>query len=264
MKYKISIWGKTDKGKVRQRNEDNLKFDETIGFMAVADGMGGHNNGELASKMAAELTYEKFKELTIKNEKPEVINKDYSLAANRLVSSFDYANSKIFEESLNNEKNKGMGTTLTACVFNDLKISLVHIGDSRAYILREGKLIQISEDDSFVMDQYKKGNITLEEAKKSSYRNVLTKALGVKPHNDYLVYESNLKPNDIVILATDGLTKMLEDEEISSITQKSNNLYNISEELINKANEKGGQDNITVIIARIESQSFIEKIKNLI
>lgn len=264
MKYKIYIWGKTDKGKVRQRNEDNLKFDETIGFMAVADGMGGHNNGELASKMATELTYEKFKELTVKNEKPEVINKDYSLAANRLINAFDYANSKIFEESLNNEKNKGMGTTLTACVFNDLKISLVHIGDSRAYILREGKMIQISEDDSFVMDQYKKGNITLEEAKKSSYRNVLTKALGVKPHNDYFVYESNLKPNDILILATDGLTKMLEDDEISKIAKKPENLCVISEELINKANEKGGEDNITVIIAKIESQSFIEKIKNLI
>jgi len=259
----LSIYGITDKGKVREQNEDNFFINLPLSLMLVADGMGGHNSGELASSMAVKLTSEKFIYLLKNKIKPEIINKDYSINTNRLISSFDYANDMIFEKSQKFQDCSGMGTTLTGCFILDNFLSLVHIGDSRAYILRRNELMQLSEDDSFVMDQYRKGNITLEEVKKSSYRNVLTKALGIKRYNEYFVLEKKLEENDIILLATDGLTKMVEDDEIKEILKKEKNIEIASKKLLDTANERGGEDNITIIIAKVNQQKIIDRIKKL-
>lgn len=252
MKYKISFYGLTDKGKMRLNNEDNFIIDKTIGFMAVADGMGGHNNGETASKLAIELTYQKFKELTQMNIIPPDYTRACTLPAARLIVAFDYANNKIFEESKKEAENKGMGTTLTSCILTEDNIIIVHIGDSRGYLIREGNLFQITEDDSFVMEQYRKGNLTKEEAENSIYKNILTKALGVNAFTDYFIYEGKIKSNDIILLSTDGLTKMVKDDEILKIISEHKDLETIAVKLIEQANKNGGEDNITLTIARVE------------
>ncbi len=263
MSHNLLVYGTTDRGKIRETNEDSFYIDDNLGFFAVADGMGGHNSGEVASKLAVEMTYKKYSEMVLKKVKPEVINKDYSLRTNILISSVDYANSVIYQKSKENESYKGMGTTLTVGVVEGDNISIVHIGDSRAYILRDNNLIQLTNDDSLVMEQYRKGFLTLEEAKKSSFRNVLTRALGIKQYNNYFTYEGKLKKGDFVILTTDGLTRMIEENEMIEIINKEKEIKKIVETLINLANEKGGEDNITVVVGRFVSDTFIDKLKSI-
>ncbi|MEF3280049.1 MAG: Stp1/IreP family PP2C-type Ser/Thr phosphatase [Elusimicrobiota bacterium] len=265
MKYKIDFCGKTDRGKVREHNEDNYIIDPEINFFAVADGMGGHNNGEMASKLAVELSHKKFKELFLASKKPEIINNDYSIVTNQLLAAFDFANIEIFKQSQQNEECKGMGTTLTAAVFNDSKISIVHIGDSRAYLYRKQQIIQLTEDHSYVMDQYKKGIITKEEMENSPFRNVLMKALGIHNITDYFILEEKFREGDIIILASDGLTKMIKDKEFAEIIEKTqDNISIICSNLITTANKHGGEDNITVVIAKVAKENFIDKIKKIV
>ncbi|MBP7796745.1 MAG: Stp1/IreP family PP2C-type Ser/Thr phosphatase [Elusimicrobiales bacterium] len=265
MNYKISFCAKTDKGLVRDHNEDNYIIDESINFMAIADGMGGHKNGELASKIAIEKAYGIIKDFISSSSSFEKTNKDYSILTNKLLSAFDVANNEILVQSKSDEKNKGMGTTLTAVILNDMILSLVHIGDSRAYIIRDSKIKQISDDHSFVMEQYKKGIITLEEAERSPYRNVLTRALGVKDDVEYFVCEEKIKKGDIILLATDGLTKMVKDEKILEIVSSySDNTELICSNLILEANKNGGDDNITVAVAKIDGEKLLAKIKKRI
>jgi serine/threonine protein phosphatase PrpC len=261
MSYKIEIYGTTDKGRVRERNEDNFYYDAELGFMVVADGMGGHKRGDLASELAVKNVYEKYKEMILNKVVPEINNKDYSRETNILVSAFDYANLSVWRHSQENEETKGMGTTLTAAVFhNKNRFSVVHVGDSRAYLIREEKIIQLTQDDSFVMEQYRKGIITLEEAKKSSYRNILTKAIGVKQYINYFIYEGKLKDGDILILATDGFTKIVDDNEIIDVIRKNDFSMDLCRKLVDLANLKDGSDNITIVIAKFNVYGLIDKI----
>jgi protein phosphatase len=235
MSYKIEIYGLSDIGRVREKNEDSFCFDAELGFMIVGDGMGGHKRGDVASKMATSIVYE----------------------TNILIWAFDYANSVIWNKSQENEEFKGMGTTLTSCIFYDKnRFSIVHIGDSRVYLVRDNKILQLTEDDSFVMEQYRSGAITLEEAKKSSYRNVLTKAIGAKQYNSYFVYQGKVKGNDIFLLTTDGLTRGIDENEIFKIVNSNVFGPDTIRKLIDTANKKDGSDNITVVMARVNVSGF--------
>jgi serine/threonine protein phosphatase PrpC len=257
MSYKIEIYGLSDIGRVREKNEDSFCFDAELGFMIVGDGMGGHKRGDVASKMATSIVYEKYKEMILNKMKPEVINKDYFIETNILIWAFDYANSVIWNKSQENEEFKGMGTTLTSCIFYDKnRFSIVHIGDSRVYLVRDNKILQLTEDDSFVMEQYRSGAITLEEAKKSSYRNVLTKAIGAKQYNSYFVYQGKVKGNDIFLLTTDGLTRGIDENEIFKIVNSNVFGPDTIRKLIDTANKKDGSDNITVVMARVNVSGF--------
>ncbi len=245
----FEYFGITDKGILREKNEDAFIIDRSINFAAVADGMGGHKGGEIASNMAVDIICKRLNSYIKKEAKPEIIIKTHSKETSLLLSAVYYANTQIFIKA-QEEETKGMGTTLTSVFLNNSIASFVHIGDSRAYIIRQKNIIQITDDDSFVMEQYRAGNITLEEAMNSPFKNVLTKALGTKKDNSYFVKEEKIIAGDIILLSSDGLTKMLTDREILNIIIKNQDLKKAAEELVLTANEKGGEDNITLILIK--------------
>ncbi len=246
----FEYFGMTDKGLVREKNEDSYIIDDSINFAAVADGMGGHKGGEIASKMAVNITYERLIYYLKENLKPEIIAKDYTKETSLLLSAVNYANAQIFTKAQTSDI-KGMGTTLTSVFVNGSLASFVHIGDSRAYLIRGKEIVQITDDDSFVMEQYRLGNITLEEAEKSPFKNILTKALGTKRDNSYFIKEEKIFTQDIILLSTDGLTRMLTDREILNTITKINDLKKAAERLVEMANQMGGEDNITLILIRV-------------
>ncbi|MGC9069749.1 MAG: Stp1/IreP family PP2C-type Ser/Thr phosphatase [Elusimicrobiales bacterium] len=246
----FEYFGMTDKGLVREKNEDSYIIDDSINFAAVADGMGGHKGGEIASKMAVNITYERLIYYLKENLKPEIIAKNYTKETSLLLSAVNYANAQIFTKAQTSDI-KGMGTTLTSVFVNGSLASFVHIGDSRAYLIRGKEIVQITDDDSFVMEQYRLGNITLEEAEKSPFKNILTKALGTKRDNSYFIKEEKIFTQDIILLSTDGLTRMLTDREILNTITKINDLKKAAERLVEMANQMGGEDNITLILIRV-------------
>lgn len=231
---------KTDRGRIRETNQDYvLTFKGSkYTLLIVADGMGGHNAGETASRMAATT----LREFIIENinsyhEKDELI-RDGILEANR----------KVFEESLKDEKYKGMGTTVTCCLILQNKLYLGHVGDSRAYIINVREIRKISEDHSYVQELINKGSITEAEAQMHPQRNLITRAIGI---DKYVVVDTkieNLEDKDCVLLCSDGLTSYVSSEEMwKMILDKREDAV---DDLINLANERGGSDNISIIIAR--------------
>ena len=249
---KIDYFGSTDKGMIRENNEDAFIVDESMNFAAVADGMGGHTSGEIVSTLAVKNTLSYLKQYRENKKLLSSINKDYSLETNILLAAVNDTNLDIYNKA-QQEGKKGMGTTLTCVLFYGLNMSLVHIGDSRAYLIRDHKITQLTEDDSFVMEQYRRGKMTLEEAERSPFKNVLTKALGVKKENSYFIREIRVYENDIILLTTDGVTKMISDEEIKKIVLTNNDIKTAARELIKTANNNGGEDNITLVLIRINS-----------
>lgn len=260
---KFDYYGLSDKGKVRINNEDSFIIDGNINFIAVADGMGGHKSGEVASNMAVNITLKNLKKYFKKEKELPKINKDLTFETNILLNAVEEANMEIYEKA-QEEENKGMGTTLTCVLLNNSLASIVHIGDSRAYIVRNWEIFQITEDDSFIMEQYRSGKITLQEMEKSPFKNVLTKALGTKKYNTYFVREEKINPGDIILLSTDGLTKMLSNKEIVEILKKNKDMKESVKELIKNANTKGGEDNITVVLAKAEKKNIFDMIKEII
>jgi len=232
--------GKTNIGKIRQNNEDNIFLSLTsIGvfpnLFIVADGMGGHNAGEIASSKAIEFFRQKTKEL----------NEDILDA---LISSVQYANEMTFLTSVENSSLYGMGTTFTVCVIKDDKAYLAHVGDSRAYLISEKKIHLITNDHTYVEELVKAGQISRAKARKHPKRNMLTRALGVDPALQVDGYTQELVAGDRLLICSDGLTAMLTDEEIYRITRSDITLEEQVDQLIDQANEKGGMDNISVIL----------------
>ena len=223
---------KTDKGIVRNNNEDSLYAGDNL--LIVADGMGGHNAGEVASSLAIETAVSSLKGATGDYEK-------------RIIIAIKEANSKVHE--LAKEDKEGMGTTIDICICDNGKIYGGHVGDSRVYVIRDGKIIQLTEDHSFVETLIKKGEITREEAKNYPMKHMITKAIGVGKDIEGDFYEFALNKEDKVLLCTDGLTNMVSDEEIERIVKESININAATERLIEKANKAGGKDNITIILA---------------
>lgn len=260
---KFEYFGLSDKGRIRENNEDAFIIDKTINFAAIADGMGGHKSGEVASNIAVNNTLSYLKQYIKKIKTISHINKDYSIQTNMLVAAVDDANLDIYTKAQESE-NSGMGTTLTSVLFTDSSMSIVHIGDSRAYLIRNNEITQLTEDDSFVMEQYKSGKMTLEEAEHSPFKNVLTKALGIKKENSYFIKEEKVTQGDIILISSDGLTKMLSDKEIKQTIINNKDIKTATIELIKKANIKGGDDNITVILIRILSKSIIDRIRDVL
>lgn len=250
MIFKFNFYGKTDKGKLRELNEDNFVIEKEFNLIAVADGMGGHNAGDVASKMCLDVLVSEFKKL--KNEKSgNFLKTGLSENSSLLLEAAIKSNNAVFKESL--KYPKGMGTTLTAILFNYDKFSMLHIGDSRAYIYDKTNhtLKQLSEDDSWVYKQYKEGLISYEEMQTNPYRNVLLKALGTRPDVKFSVKEYPLKENTVILLCSDGLNKMLSDTEILEVLNSKPNIEKAANDLVRLSNEKGGEDNITVVLAEV-------------
>lgn len=238
-------FGKSAAGMQRKNNEDSIytggEKTPLNNIFIVADGMGGHNAGEIASQHAID----RFVEYVSKNYDSENI-------LDVLVEGVINANKAVYDEAKNNESESGMGTTFTcACIENE-KLYAVHVGDSRIYILRNSRLCQITNDHSFVMEMVKQGRITLEEARVHPKRNIITRAVGTEDTIDVDTVIKELKDGDIILICSDGLYGMMSDEEIEKIILGNENIEECIEKLIETANENGGKDNISAILIRNE------------
>jgi len=231
--------GATDVGKRRSNNEDAFLVDDELRLYAVADGVGGSEGGEIASRIAVE---------TLGPALPGLLEQQGPGEA--LGSAVDLANRNIRQQQDQNPSRSDMATTLTALLVREGRAYLAHVGDSRAYLLRQGKLAQQTNDHSFVAEKMRAGIMTQEAAKRSPYRHVITRALGLAA--DAGVEVTSLSPagEDTVLLCTDGLTEMVDDAEIAEILSASAPTE-AAEKLIAAANSRGGVDNITVVVVRI-------------
>ncbi len=238
----------TDVGKIRKVNQDAYFYSENkeLPLFVVADGMGGHNAGEIASCLAIKTIKNNFFSL-----QDYLLNKDISIP-HFINSTLKKANKEILNKSLEKEELNGMGTTVTLTFVEGSKVYVGHIGDSRAYLLRNNKLIQITTDHSLVRELVKNGSITEKEALNHPQRNIITRALGTDKELKVDILSKNIKRNDILILCTDGLTNMVDKKMIKEILQTNCDLQKASDKLIEIANEFGGVDNITVLLIKID------------
>jgi protein phosphatase len=236
----------TDIGVVRTANQDSMFIsnDPSLRLFIVADGMGGHKAGELASKLAVESIAGYFSSVS-----PKITSEVKAQGA--VVDSIAMANEEIFNKSTKDSECTGMGTTLTMCYAYKSKLILGHVGDSRAYILRDGGIAQLTEDHSLVNQLIRGGKITRQEAINHPQRNVITRAVGTS--EDIEVDTLILKPlkNDVIILCSDGLTNMVGDIELLSIFSDREDLQSACRMAVELAKTNGGTDNITVIAIRI-------------
>ena len=251
------FFGLTDVGKKREINEDyfvTYKIKNNIFLHIVADGLGGYNAGEVASKICAEKIIEylsdKFDNIN------SLKNKDYYIK-NILKKSVNYANEKIYEKEKTDIKYKGMGTTVVVILTIEKDIYYLSVGDSRIYYVdKEFKQIErVTEDDTYVNSLLKKNVITEIEAKEHTQRHVLTKAIGIFENIDIMIYKLN-KTSGFILMCTDGVTNMIEDKELLEII-KLNKLEKISKEIINKANKNGGIDNSTALVISLNEDEGI-------
>jgi PPM family protein phosphatase len=242
---------RTDPGLARENNEDSVTVDEATRLGILADGMGGYNAGEVASGMATTF---------IKSELGRWLAQAGRHANAREVRRameicVDNANRSIFNAANSNPQYSGMGTTLVVGVFQDGRLMLGHIGDSRCYRMRNNQLEQITKDHSLLQEQMDAGLITPEQAATSTNKNLVTRALGVEDAVLLEVNEHKVEPGDLYLMCSDGLSDMLDDGAISSILSSDGSLEQKTVQLIDAANANGGRDNISVLLAQANSGS---------
>jgi PPM family protein phosphatase len=227
--------GRTDVGRQRSVNEDSLVLAPP--FFAVADGMGGARAGEVASAMAADA----FEGESDSDEAPEA----------QLSRILRVANRRIYDLAVTDDSHRGMGTTVTAAKVTGDEVSLGHVGDSRAYRLRDGELEQLTRDHSLVAELERSGQITPEAAEHHPQRSIITRALGPEPDVQVDTYTIPGRPGDIYLICSDGLTSMISDDELASILRSADSLDEAADSLVRAANQSGGKDNITVVLFRL-------------
>lgn len=239
----MEAFANSDIGKVRDMNQDSYYIsdkDDKIKLYIVADGMGGYKGGEIASKLAIESS----KNYIINNF--DQIKKERDQIIELIKNAIEYANMVVYEKSKEVPELAGMGTTIDVCLIYLNRIYIGHIGDSRVYRLRKDFFRKLTVDDSYVEQLVKEGNITKEEAYNHPKKNMLTKALGCTAFVEPTVLVKGFMKGDILLMCTDGLTNMLKDDKICEIIKQ--NSEQASKELVKKANEQGGYDNITAVI----------------
>ncbi len=267
LQEKIQIVGFTDTGRVRQNNEDCIGYDSALGLLVLADGMGGHLGGEVASTVSVDTIIESVQQALPKVDLGEIDpTSGFSLESVCVQEAIDQANEAIYKRSNEDAELRGMGTTIVVLLFYDNRFSLAHIGDSRCYRYRGEKMEQITKDHSLLQELIDRGFYTPEEAQNSLNKNLVTKALGIDPTISPDIQEELVMKNDIYLLCSDGLTDLVADEYISlTIKRFSDNLEEAAKQLISKANQNGGKDNISVILCRIdedfsESKGWFKKL----
>ena len=236
--------GRTDPGRVRRRNEDTFVLDPPL--FAVADGMGGAQAGEVASRLAA-AAFREYHEA------------DRLAPDERLQAIIQEANRRIYDRALSDSNVSGMGTTVTAALLIGGRVTLGHVGDSRAYRIREGELEQLTEDHSLVGDLMRSGRLTAEEAEAHPQRSVITRALGTDPEVDVDTSVVDAQPGDLFLLCSDGLTTMVADEDILGILAAAPALDDAARELVRAANTGGGEDNVTVVLFGVVGDEAVEE-----
>src|SRR5256886_11300282 len=248
----VKSCGLTHVGKQRQHNEDSFLVEVTANLYLVADGMGGHAAGEIASRIAVDSISEFI--LHTKEDDgtwPHAYDEHFKRSTNRLMAAVKLANTRVLEAMKKDARLRCLGTTLVACLADEETMSVAHDGHSHAYLVREGALSRLTNDHSWVFEQVQAGMLTPEEAEKHPLRNVITRALGgalsVTP--DALEVES--QPGDVYLLCSDGLTGMVPEEEILRVIRENGDeLEKACQNLIDIANERGGLDNVTAILVK--------------
>ena len=235
------FYGKTDVGRRREMNQDYMFASDTAvgklpNLFIVADGMGGHKAGEYAAKTAVESIVDYIE------------HDDSGLAVAAIKKAIGEANKRILKESIIDIEKEGMGTTIVAATIKGEKLIAANVGDSRLYIINESGITQVTVDHSFVEEMIRSGRIARSEARNHPDKNKITRAVGVFPKVDVDFFEAKVAPGDTVLLCTDGLTNMVEDEEIKKIVLGQRDIVEKTQTLIEVANKNGGTDNITALL----------------
>jgi PPM family protein phosphatase len=237
---RVAVGAKSDVGRVREGNEDSYLVDESL--FVVADGMGGHLAGDVASSTAVEVIASSSKSADAGNpDSLAVLLRD--------------ANKAIYEKAKADDRLRGMGTTCTLLMIQDTKGHVAHVGDSRAYLLRDGELSQLTEDHSLVGRMVKEGRLSAEEAESHPQRSIITRALGVDSDVEVDLLSLDLREQDRILLCSDGLTSMVENERIREILERTSDPQRAANDLVALANDAGGEDNITVVLVDVSSSS---------
>ncbi len=253
---KLAVYGISDVGLNRDHNEDCISWDIDLGLIMLADGMGGHNAGEVASDMAVTAIRDALLDVLT----PEMVESNVIKCEDAVREAVIYANEEIHEQAHANIEYAGMGTTVALALFHDESITYAHVGDSRIYRLRGGELQQITQDHSLVQEMVDNGYLSEEEAMISSSRNLITRALGIAPEVEVDVTSESLEEDDVYVLCSDGLSDMVPDEAIRDIILEHRpNLEKASDALVEQANNNGGTDNISVILVAMH-QAFSDEV----
>lgn len=245
--------GLSDVGRVRTRNEDALALEPDRGLAVVADGMGGHPAGHIASRIAADTAVERLSDLLATDGEWD------DARGERMLEAVHAANDRILREAEANPEQRGMGTTLTVLFVDPRarRFLVGHVGDSRAYVYRDGALEQITRDHTWVQERVEAGDLPPEVARTHPMGHMLTQALGTQPDVDVQVAEGDAPPGSLFLVCSDGLVGMLDDHEVEAILRDeepadAEALERTAERLVADANEEGGTDNITVALLRVE------------
>jgi PPM family protein phosphatase len=252
LKGKLTFVGKTDTGRVREHNEDTIASDVDVGLLVLADGMGGYNAGEVASGIAVKTITNLVRE-GLAREDLGSIDRSTGLTRPSIVlrDAITRANKIIYQTARSQAECEGMGTTVVAALFYDNRISIAHVGDSRLYRQRGSEISQVTMDHSLLQELVDRGFYSPEEAQRAANKNYVTRALGVEPQVEVEVQEHPVDKGDIFILCSDGLSDMVEDEDIRlTISTFGANLDTVAKQLIQLANENGGRDNVSVVLAQ--------------
>ena len=249
----VKIAGFTDIGLRRSHNEDHIGFSQQLGIAVLADGMGGHQAGEIAAQMAVASVMESLQSLLARESAGPITSSQLLEYVSHTISD---SNSKIFQAAEAKEAHKGMGTTVVAALINGSRCYAGHVGDSRLYLFRDQQLKRITRDHSLVQDLIDKGFYTEVEARNAHVGHVVTRALGTRSDVEVDVIYQDLEPNDTLLLCSDGLSDMVPDWQISeTLYEQRDDLNMAARKLIKLANRHGGKDNISVILIQVQSVS---------
>jgi len=244
----IEACGLSDVGQKRDKNEDSILVDDDAALFMVADGMGGHLGGERASRLTVDTVKEIFHKF---QEDPDATldgDEDCRNVGERLKYAVRMASHRVYDEASQNERLSGMGTTAVAIAIRDGKAYIVNVGDSRAYLLRGKQITQLTEDHSLVSEQVKAGLVTAEGARHHRLKNIITRSVGFQRDVEADLFVRELEDGDLFLLCSDGLSNLIEDKQIAKIVNKSKNLDDSCQRLVEAANKGGGDDNISVIL----------------
>jgi serine/threonine protein phosphatase PrpC len=264
MGFTVEVAGKTDIGKVRSNNEDNFGYDTRYGIYVVCDGMGGQAAGEVASKMAVDSILSYYRTSAHTGHYPKIGEQFEALSdrANHLGSAIQLANQTVHEAASRQTAHQGMGSTVVSVSVDrdEPFYSIANVGDSRIYLVRNAQIEQITNDHSLVMEQVRRGLLTIDEARVSKMQNIIIRALGTEDTVQADLEDRLAQPGDVLVLCSDGLTRHVPDESIAEVVTNTPNLQQALTLLLEAAKDGGGEDNITCLLLRFVDQSWLNQV----
>ena len=265
--FDIEFAAVTDIGKIREKNEDNVLISSDLSLGVVADGMGGHSAGEIASNIAVSVLAETVRKINTGALKiPDNFLPKLSLSERKILLAANLANAAIYSTAQSADTYRMMGTTLTGVLLEDNLATAVHVGDSRLYLLRNDKIIQITTDHSLAMEHIRRGLLTKAEADHSKIQNILTRAMGIKKNIEFDLLKFPVHEGDILLLCSDGLYKGLSEEQIGALLRAGRHtpLVKLCKQLVHDSNMHDGQDNISCVLLKIlppQKLSWTQRLK---